>query len=135
MSQSIILKKVQYLPTKLESGILYVSFEFSVSGHLCACGCGAKVITPLIPTEWKFTEKKGLPTLNPSIGNWQLPCRSHYWIIDGRIEWSYDISDYQIEQGWRKEEKYRRAYFDNRKKQKSVFSELVDWFSKWRRKK
>lgn len=135
MSQKIILKMVQYLPVELERGILYVSLEFSVAGHKCACGCGAKVITPLIPTEWKFTETRGLPSLYPSIGNWQLPCRSHYWIIDGIIEWSYDMSDEDNKKNWLKEEKIRTSYFSKSGEGKGIFSRLVNWFSKLRSKK
>jgi hypothetical protein len=26
-------------------------------------------------------------SLCPSIGNWGLPCRSHYWIRDGAVRW------------------------------------------------
>ena len=57
------------------SGVLYVSEKYAVAGHLCACGCGNKVITPLRPEEWSFTEHNGLPSLWPSIGNWQLERR------------------------------------------------------------
>jgi hypothetical protein len=81
----IILQRVKYLPRDLAPGTLYVSEEFSVAGHLCACGCGNKVITPLAPAEWIFAERAGRPTLHPSIGNWQLPCRSHYVIANGQI--------------------------------------------------
>jgi Family of unknown function (DUF6527) len=82
---SIALRRVKYLPRELAPGILYVSEEFAVAGHLCACGCGNKIITPLGPSEWTFTERNGRPTLHPSVGNWQLPCRSHYIIDEGQI--------------------------------------------------
>jgi hypothetical protein len=62
------------------------------AGHLCACGCGNKVVTPLDPAEWSFRDRSGLPTLFPSIGNWQLPCRSHYLITDGRIDLAPQLS-------------------------------------------
>ena len=26
-------------------------------------------------------------SLNPSIGNWSYPCRSHYWIKGNRVVW------------------------------------------------
>ena len=47
---TIKLERVQYMPKQLSPGILYVSEKYSVAGHLCACGCGNKVITPLGPT-------------------------------------------------------------------------------------
>ena len=77
MIGTIKLLHVEFLPKELELGILYVSREYGVAGHLCPCDCGSKIITPLGPTEWKFSESKGEATLYPSIGNWQLPCRSH----------------------------------------------------------
>jgi len=82
------LQRVHYMPKELEPGILYVSEEFDVAGHICACGCGNEVMTPLGPTEWSFAESSDGPSLTPSIGNWQLPCKSHYWISGGKIEWS-----------------------------------------------
>jgi len=82
------LQRVHYMPKELEPGILHVSEEFDVAGHLCACGCGNKVMTPLSPTEWSFHESEKGPSLRPSIGNWQLPCTSHYWVDGGKVEWS-----------------------------------------------
>jgi hypothetical protein len=111
---TIALQRVKYLPRELSSGILYVSDEYAVAGHLCACGCGAKVITPLGPAEWIFLERNGRPTLRPSIGNWQLPCRSHYLITDGHIQWSYQWSDARIAAGRRAEEQRRRTYYASR---------------------
>lgn len=106
---------MQFMPKELESGLLYVSEEFEVAGHLCACGCRAKVMTPLGPTEWSFEEVDGQPTLRPSIGSWQLPCQSHYWIIGGTVRWSSKWTPEQIEQGRRGEEERTRAYFESRK--------------------
>src|SRR5688572_27803500 len=103
----IKLLLVQYLPKELEAGVLYVSKEFGVAGHLCPCGCGNKIITPLGSNEWSFTEYKGKPTLYPSLGNWQLPCKSHYWITEGEIEWSYQWTDEKIKEGYRYEEMRR----------------------------
>jgi hypothetical protein len=54
---AIRLERVQYMPKELSPGILYVSEKYAVAGHLCACGCGNKVIVPLGPTEWSFSEQ------------------------------------------------------------------------------
>jgi hypothetical protein len=35
-------------------------------------------------------------TLQPSIGNWSLPCRSHYWIDHNRIRWGGAFNKEQI---------------------------------------
>jgi hypothetical protein len=108
---TIALQRVKYMPRELSPGILYVSGEYAVAGHLCACGCGNKVITPLCPAEWTFSERNGRPTLRPSIGNWQLPCRSHYVIADGGIQWAGQWSDAQVVAGRRAEEQRRQAYY------------------------
>ncbi len=110
--ERIKLLKVHYLPKELEEGFLYVSEEFGVAGHLCPCGCKNKIITPLDKTEWSFKEIMNKPTLYPSIGNWQLPCKSHYWIIEGIIEWSYPWSEEQIIEGREAEDEKRKAYYD-----------------------
>ena len=44
------------MPQDLRPGVLYVSEEFGAAAHLCACGCGEKVSTPLGPTEWSLEE-------------------------------------------------------------------------------
>lgn len=123
----IKLQKVHYLPKELIEGILYVSEEFGVAAHLCPCGCQNKVVTPLDPTEWKFIETYGKPTLQPSIGNWQLPCKSHYWITNGIIDWSYQWDERQIEKGRQEEEKIRQAYYNSLSKKPSIFRRFVNW--------
>ncbi|MFE2118360.1 DUF6527 family protein [Streptomyces microflavus] len=45
-------------------------------------------VTPLSPAQWSVTYNGENVPLTPSIGNWSLPCRSHYWICDGRVRWS-----------------------------------------------
>lgn len=111
------LKRVRFMPRQLESGLLYVSEEFEVAGHLCACGCGNKVITPLGQTDWSFEDEKEGPTLRPSIGSWQLPCKSHYWILAGKVRLAEQWLPEQIERGRLAEEERRRAYYESRRKQ------------------
>ena len=102
------------MPKQLFSGILYVSDEFKVAAHLCPCGCGNKIITPITPVNWIFTEYNNTPTLSPSISNWQLPCKSHYWITKGNIAWSYKLSKDEATKSWKEEEKTRMAFYENR---------------------
>jgi hypothetical protein len=125
----ITLQRVQYLPRELAPGILYVSEEFAVAGHLCACGCGNKVITPLGPAEWTFTQRNGRPTLHPSIGNWQLPCRSHYVIAEGQIRWGDQWSETQVVAGRRAEESRRQAYYASRAR-RNPWQRLWSWVRK-----
>lgn len=118
------------MPNRLESGILYVSAEFEVAGHLCPCGCGNKIITPLGPRNWSLKVEAGFPTLYPSIGNWQLPCKSHYWIIKGVINWSDPWSEDKIING-RKEEEFRRqlyyAELNKSRKKSSILTLFLNW--------
>jgi hypothetical protein len=111
MIDNVKLLAVKYLPQELDAGILYVSKKYGIAGHLCPCGCGNKIITPLGRTEWHLKVKNGKPTLYPSLGNWQLSCRSHYYIIDGEIEWSYQWNDDQIKRGQNAEDMRRKTYF------------------------
>jgi hypothetical protein len=88
----IRLKNVPFMPEELESDVLYVATKFGAAAHLCACGCGTKVRTPLGPTDWSLKITKGKATLYPSIENWQRPCRSHYWIRNGNIVWAEKLT-------------------------------------------
>ncbi|WP_319000381.1 DUF6527 family protein [Burkholderia seminalis] len=54
--------------------------EYGTVLHRCCCGCGEEVVTPLTPTDWKLTFDGIGISLSPSVGNWNLPCRSHYVI-------------------------------------------------------
>ncbi len=108
----IELCRVRYIPKELQPGVLYVSEEFGTAAHLCPCGCGSKIRTPLGPTEWSLEEINSGPSLHPSVGNWQLPCKSHYWIRRGKVVWSAECTPEQIAAGQRAEEERRRAYYD-----------------------
>lgn len=111
-SIKIRLKYVAYMPKELETGVLYVAGEFGAVAHLCPCGCGSKIRTPLGPTEWSLKVCDRGPSLFPSIGNWQLPCKSHYWIKNGKILWANSWTAEQIAAGRHNEEERRRAYYD-----------------------
>jgi hypothetical protein len=37
-------------------------------------------------------------SLDPSVGNWSLPCRSHYWIRRGAVRWAPAWTDEEIEE-------------------------------------
>ena len=120
-------QSVNYMPKLLEAGILYVSEEFHTSAHLCACGCGQKVRTPLGPTEWTIrTDSRG-PTLRPSVGNWQLPCKSHYLISNGSVQWSNQWTEKQIHAGRQKEHARRSAYYEAHKPNVSRWRLLLDF--------
>lgn len=131
----IKLQHVHFMPKTLEPGILYVSKEFCTAAHLCACGCGSKIRTPLGPTEWSVNETENGPTLRPSIGNWQIACRSHYIIKKGEVLWCGDWTSKGIEAGRRNEEKRRSAYYEKISSQNvGFFKRLWLFVSKFFRK-
>ncbi|WP_353962762.1 DUF6527 family protein [Kitasatospora purpeofusca] len=82
----------------MEPGVLYVSIPYRTCGHLCCCGCGHDVITPLSPAQWSIAYDGENVSLAPSVGNWSFPCESHYWIHDGRVRWSRRYSAAEIDQ-------------------------------------
>lgn len=120
------LERVRTMPTQLKPGVLYVSEEFETAAHLCACGCGSKIRTPLGPTEWAFADDPHGPSLRPSVGNWQKPCQSHYWIDDGGVEWSAKWTPQQIVAGRQREEQRRRRHYQSLPK-RGRLSGLWSW--------
>ena len=121
---SIALNKVKYVPKVLEPHVLYVSEEFHTAAHLCLCGCGTKVVTPLGPATWTITEDAGRPSLWPSIGNWQLACKSHYVIKRGEVLWAGEWTDEEIEAGRRRERAALDAHYHAREAQPGLWSSL-----------
>lgn len=105
------VERVHFMPAEMRAGVLYISQEFGTAAHLCACGCGSKVRTPLGPIAWSIDESKKGPTLHPSVGNWQKPCRSHYLIIRGEVVWAEQWSPEEIAAGRRAEKKKRDSYY------------------------
>ena len=74
------VKSVSRIPSKLEEGIIYICLECQVAVHLCACGCGEKTVTPLGMNGWTLSFRDGELSLSPSIGNFSIFCKSHYFI-------------------------------------------------------
>jgi len=87
---------VEFLPEVLEEGLLYISIPYATASHLCCCGCGHHVVTPISPTDWKLIFDGETVSLDPSIGNWSFPCRSHYWIKRDAVRWEGRYSPDQV---------------------------------------
>jgi len=88
---------VEFMPEKIEPGKLFISEKYETAIHKCCCGCGEEVVTPLSPAEWRLSKGPRGVSLSPSIGNWDYPCRSHYFITESRIVWAGSMSDQQIQ--------------------------------------
>ena len=44
---------VDEIPRELDPGKLYICCRYRAVKHLCACGCGVAINTPLHPTGWR----------------------------------------------------------------------------------
>lgn len=112
MSQDFQHRFVEFVPKSIEPETLYVSVEHAVAVHLCACGCGEKVVTPLAPIHWKMTFDGRSISLHPSIGNHAFACKSHYWLTNGRVRWSYEMSDELIAEVRLHAKKTQQLFYD-----------------------
>ena len=88
---------VEFIPDVIQERKIYVSLEYATAVHKCCCGCGKEVVTPLSPTDWKLIFDGKAVSLEPSIGNWSFPCRSHYWIRNNWALWAEDWSQSRID--------------------------------------
>jgi hypothetical protein len=89
---NFIYQAVERIPKQLKSGVIYHSEEFEVAALLCACGCGHRVML-LVPDSHQVSSECGMVTVRPSIAVCDAPCKSHYVITAGRIEWLPAFSD------------------------------------------
>ncbi len=108
---------VDFIPEVLEEGVLYVSVRYKTACHKCSCGCGKKVVTPLTPTGWRITYDGRTVSLYPSIGNWKLACRSHYWITNNRVKWAEEWTAQEIAESFSHDTKLKENYY---RKQREV---------------
>lgn len=81
------IKSVERIPHSLEEGIIYICLECKVAVHLCACGRKEKTVTPLGDGGWTLNYNENGLSLNPSIGNFNIPCKSHYFITNNKVRW------------------------------------------------
>ena len=113
---------VEFIPKALEDGILYISKKYGTASHNCCCGCGTKIVTPLRNTEFSLSDRNGLVSLNHSIGNWNHPCQSHYWIKNNRVIWTGKMTKREIERGRTLDDAMKSEYFSN--------DDLLGWHRK-----
>lgn len=108
-------KFVEFIPDVIEEGILYISIEYCTAIHKCVCGCGNEVVTPLSPTDWEITFNGKTVSLDPSIGNWNFKCKSHYWIKKNKIRFARRWKDWEIEEGRKEDAENKEKYFGKKK--------------------
>jgi len=103
---------VELMPDKLSDGILYVSMTHATVMHNCPCGCGHEVVTPISPAKWQLEFDGESVSIFPSIGNWSLPCKSHYWIRRGKVIWSHRWTEDEIDEGRAHDRAVAQQYYD-----------------------
>lgn len=113
---------VDYIPANLEEGVLYISIEFRIASHKCACGCGKEVVTPFSPTDWALIYDGESISLNPSIGNWGFECQSHYWIKQNQVVWAAQWSQEAIDTNRVRDRVNKETYFEKQSTRNTVGS-------------
>jgi hypothetical protein len=89
---TFIYQAVERIPKQLNSGVIYHSEEFELAALLCACGCGHRVML-LVPDSHQVSSQDGMATVRPSIAVCDAPCKSHYVISAGQVDWLPAFSD------------------------------------------
>lgn len=129
---------VESIPSELKDGIVYVSVGFATAVHRCCCGCGNQVVTPLTPTDWILDFDGETISLDPSIGNWSFPCRSHYWIRRNQVRWAGQWSEKAIEGGRAHDRSTKRKYYEESEAEAVANTESAPlplwrrWLARWR---
>lgn len=112
---NITHKFVEFIPEKIEEGVLYISIQYCTIIHKCVCGCGNEVVTPLSPTDWELIFNGKTVSLSPSIGNWNFNCKSHYYITRNKIRYARRLKDWEIREGRRDDIENKEKYFKRKK--------------------
>lgn len=81
-----VYEAVERIPRVLAPGVVYHNVEFEVAALVCACGCGHR-ISLLVPDGHRIDVEGDVPSITPSILVADAPCRSHYFITDGEVDW------------------------------------------------
>ena len=111
-TMTISHKFVELIPDQLEDRIIYISTKYCTAIHKCCCGCQEEVVTPLSPTDWQLIFDGKHVSLYPSIGNWNFPCQSHYWITDNKVEWARKWTEEEIGVGKQQDYQNKREYYN-----------------------
>jgi hypothetical protein len=134
---------VEFIPDVIEERTLYISIKYCTVVHKCICGCGNEVVTPLSPTDWEIRFNGKTVSLNPSIGNWNFDCKSHYWISNNKVILAEQWSKIKIERNRRNDKLEKDIYFNDiidlketkKTNSKKSFKNRIGFWKKKSRKK
>ncbi|HLJ87612.1 MAG TPA: DUF6527 family protein [Candidatus Angelobacter sp.] len=111
---------VENVPENLNEGVLYISTKYASAIHKCCCGCGNEVVTSLSPVGWSLIFDGDTVSLEPSIGNWNFACRSHYWISRNKVRPAAAWPESRIEAGRAREQTALKRYFKQKTDEESA---------------
>ena len=97
---------VEYIPADgkdLLPGIMYISMEHGMVVNRCPCGCGQLSEFMLDPIRHRMEYDGEAVSFEPSIGNSNLRCRSHYWIRENQVQWCAPMDDWATERAQKRE--------------------------------
>ena len=72
---------------EMQEGRLYLSIKEMTASHLCACGCGRIVETPLGRDGWSLLLSEGNITIRPAIKSIVSGCGAKYNITNNLVQW------------------------------------------------
>jgi len=122
---------VEFIPDQIEEGKIYISKKYKTAIHLCCCGCGEEVVTPLSPVDWKLVESRNGISIHPSIGNWDYRCKSHYTIKDNNVEWNSSFTDKKIQLVKIKDRKDKENYIKGKQPQQIPKNNKFTLYDLW----
>lgn len=122
---------VDIIPDRLEEGELYICERYKTVIHKCCCGCGEEVVTPLSPADWSVRKAGNFVSLMPSIGNWSLICKSHYYIQRNQVIWADKFSQRQIERVKAQDKADKKTYIETINELKSKENKVILLISKF----
>ena len=136
--KAITPKFVEYIPTEgkdLIPGIVYISMKHNMVVHRCPCGCRGLSEFMLDPIRFRMEYDGSNVSFDPSIGNSNLKCRSHYWIRKNQIQWCDPMEDWETKRARRRELsralEEREAEEWNRKKSiGKLWKRFVSWWNR-----
>lgn len=85
-TEHFIIHKTDFAPELqyMIPGVIYYDTTSGYSYHLCACGCRDLI---MLKHNDKWTLDENTVTISPSIGRMTAPCKSHYFIRNGKTIW------------------------------------------------
>lgn len=136
--KSVTPEFVEHIPAdgkELVPGIVYISMKHKTVVHRCPCGCGELSEFMLDPIRFRIEYDGKSVTFDPSIGNSNLQCRSHYWIRRNEIRWCAPMQEWATEQAQRRElasatKKREAEEITGKPSRENLWTSFIKW---WKR--